>query len=224
MFLLLTRADGSFFRFHVCPGEVLGGSWGVRGGLGALLERLGRISWESTDICKNHRKITIWRSHGGVLGGVPGRSWGALGASWGLLGALWGLLGPSWSVLRASWSVLKASWGVLGRLGAVWGPSGGRLGAVLGRCWLIWGPQVSCSTGTLMGAERVRFPPFQLPPDKASPLLNSIAQRSFRHMGQHGKRKERDSKGAGLSLLFLYLEDQLGLMWGAAYDSIRESI
>ena len=82
------------------------------------------------------------------------------------------------------------------------------------RCWLIWGPQVSCSTGTLMGAERVRFPPFQLPPDKASPLLNSIAQRSFRHMGQHGKRKERDSKGAGLSLLFLYLEDQLGLMWG----------
>ena len=73
---------------------------------------------------------------------------------------------------------------------------------------------MSCSTGTLMGAERVRFPPFQLPPDKASPLLNSIAQRSFRHMGQHGKRKERDSKGAGLSLLFLYLEDQLGLMWG----------
>ena len=132
MFLLLTRADGSFFRFHVCPGEVLGGSWRVRGGLGALLERLGRISWESTDICKNHRKITIWGSHGGVLGGVPGRSWGALGASWGLLGALWGLLGPSWSVLRASWSVLKASWGVLGRLGAVLGPSGGRLGAVSG--------------------------------------------------------------------------------------------
>ena len=106
MFLLLTRADGSFFRFHVCPGEVLGGSWGVRGGLGALLERLGRISWESTDICKNHRKITIWGSHGGVLGGVPGRSWGALGASWGLLGASWSLLGPSWGRLGA---VLGAS-------------------------------------------------------------------------------------------------------------------
>jgi hypothetical protein len=45
--------------------------------------------------------------------------------SWGCLGALGAVLGPSWGRLGPSW-------GHLGALGAVSGPSWGRLGAVLG--------------------------------------------------------------------------------------------
>ena len=131
-------------------GGVLGE--GIRGSPGALLGRLGRISWECTKMNQSRRKLTIWGGPAGVLGG-PGGLYGpkagpnrlqkiSLGGSWKPFGGSWACPGGS----RGS------PGGVLGLLGAVLG----RLGGVLGRLGRLQGGpgplkrEVICTAGRFL--------------------------------------------------------------------------
>ena len=75
----------------------------------------------------------------GSPGAVLGRPGASLGLSWGVLGPSWGSVEASWSHLGTILGRLGLSCAVLGRLGAVWEPFRGPLGAVLEQSWAVVG-------------------------------------------------------------------------------------
>ena len=138
-------------------------SWGP---LGAFLGRRGRcrrsptgaqnrpeIGPETGSKSAQNRPQSVPETGSEVGGGRVGTFWPRLGPSWVVLGPLWASLGASWSVLGPSWGSVEASWShlgtilgrlgfscaVLGRLGAVWEPFWGPLGALLEQSWAVVG-------------------------------------------------------------------------------------